>query len=397
MRFKKGSKVEVLSKTEVPSGSWRCAEILCGNDHNYTVRYDGSEGAIGKTVVEMVSKKAIRPCPPPFEVLKNWFRGDVVEVLDNFSWKMATVSKVLGKKYFLVRILGSSLEFKVSKFDIRVRQSWQDDKWIVIGKASGNCDDGTTTRINLCVKDDCFSVKDRVNFQESHIVSSKTLKRGSPYCYSQVEAYAGEAKKFRAVEKEGRCHRVIAANSTTLPEQIDPVASPRHMLGEKYIHDSFNHRTTGISEVGVERRRPTGAVDCSFAPNLESNDAASFTCSVGSCSITSDNSYKFPHNVSSGLIDNVDHHSSDAESFCQWGYQEGNCVLPTKEDLAAEIHRLELHAYRCTIEALHASGPLSWEQEELVTNLRLSLHISNDEHLMELRNLVSSNISIPIR
>ena len=134
MRFKKGAKVEVLSKTEVPSGSWHCAEIISGNGHSYTVRYEGYCGATNKTIVDRVSRKAIRPCPPTLIVSDNWVPGDVVEVFDNFSWKMATVLGVLEKKYILVRLLGLSLEFKVSKFDIRVRQSWQDDEWVVIGK-----------------------------------------------------------------------------------------------------------------------------------------------------------------------------------------------------------------------------------------------------------------------
>jgi hypothetical protein len=254
-----------------------------------------------------------------------------------------------------------------------------------------------TTRIYIRVKDDSFPVKKRMNFLDSHIVSSKTLKRGSPYCYSQVEAYDGVAHKFRAIEKEGRCHRVKAANSSTLPKQVDAITFPRDMLDEECINTSFNNRTTGISEVDVERRKPTGAVGCSFAINLESNYADSVTSSVGSCSVSSNSSYKLPHHVSAGHIEEDDGHSSDAESFFQWGYEEGNCLLPTKEELAAEIHRLELHAYRCTIEALHASGPLSWEQEELVTNLRLSLHISNDEHLMQLRHLGSADTKIPVR
>lgn len=416
MRFKKGNKVEVLSKREVPSGSWRCAEIICGNGHNYTIRYDGYEQANGKTVLERVSRKAIRPCPPPLEISGSWVPGDVVEVFDNFSWKMSTISQVLGKNYYKVRILGSSREFEVLKFDIRVRQSWQDNKWVVIGKGSGNFEDGKhdenstlkynlnlssqvhnrTTRIKIRVKDDCFPVKNRMDFPDSHIVSSKTLKRGSPYCYSEVEAYAGVAQKFRAIEKEGRCHRLNAANSSTLPKQVDADAFQRDMVGEECINASFNNKTTGISEVDVERRKPTGAVGCSFAINLKSNYDDSVTSSVGSCSVASNCSYKLPH-LSAGRIDNDDDHSSDAESFSQRGYKEGNCLLPTKEELAAEIHRLELHAYRCTIEALHACGPLSWEQEELVTNLRLSLHISNDEHLMELRNLGSAVTNIPIR
>lgn len=55
-----------------------------------------------------------------------------------------------------------------------------------------------------------------------------------------------------------------------------------------------------------------------------------------------------------------------------------------------DVHELELEAYRSTVRALHASGPLTWEQESLLTNLRLSLNISNEEHLLQLRRLLSS-------
>ncbi|XVF49278.1 hypothetical protein PTKIN_Ptkin03bG0255800 [Pterospermum kingtungense] len=405
MRFNKGAKVEVLSKKEVPSGSWHCAEIINGNGHSYTVRYEGYSSATDKMIMERVSRKAIRPCPPVL-VVYNWFPGDVVEVFDNFSWKMATVLRSLEKQYILVRLLGSSLEFKVSKYDIRVRQSWQDNEWVVIGKGSGNCENGklgenyqnyssefqnTIGRRNRHVKGGCGHVNEKVNYRESVIASSRTPKR---LCYSQVEAHAGAGQKLRAVEKEGRLYRLVAANPSVL-EQVDAVAFPRDMLGEKYIHDSVNNRT-GLSEVHADRRKPNGAVGCYFAENLETNDADSVTCSVGSCSVSSNIQYKLPHRVSTGPIED-DGQYSDAESFCPRGDEGGNCLLTTKEELAAEIHKIELHAYRRTMEALHASGPLSWEQEALVTNLRLSLHISNDEHLMELRNLISADSSIHIR
>uniref|UniRef100_F6HH68 Agenet domain-containing protein n=1 Tax=Vitis vinifera TaxID=29760 RepID=F6HH68_VITVI len=285
MRFKKGSKVEVLSKRKVPSGSWISAEIICGNGHNYTVRYDGHQSNIDEAIVERVPGSAIRPCPPPVEGPEGWIPGDIVEVFDNFSWKMATVSKVLGKKYFLVRHLGSSLEFKVRKYDLRVRQSWQDDKWIVIGKSSGTFEDRKPsgppthnyiqnssfqvqemdTRMKLSRKDNCFTVKNNADFPESRIASSRTLKRGSPFGYSQVEAYAGSAQKFRLTEKEGRLHRAVAANASLLPEKVEAVASPREMLGENYMHASFNSRPTGYSEMDVERAKTNGAVGGSHA------------------------------------------------------------------------------------------------------------------------------------
>ncbi|XWS71968.1 hypothetical protein CRYUN_Cryun02cG0000200 [Craigia yunnanensis] len=368
--------------------------------------------AIPLPLTRRVSGKAIRPCPPVLVVSDNWFPGDVVEVFDNFSWKMATILGVLAKQYILVGLLGSSLEFKVCKFDILVRQSWQNDEWVVIGKDSGSSEDGKhgenstlrynqnsssqfqnmIRRRNRHMKVDCGPVNKKVNDQESVIASTKTLKRG---CYSQLKIQAGARQKLRAVEKDERLYRLDAANPS-IHEQVDAVAFPRDMLGGKYIHASVNNRT-GLSEVHADRRKPNGAVGCYFAENLETNDADRVTCSVGSCSVSSNNLHKLPHHVSTGPNDDVDGQCSDAESFCPSGDEEGNCLLPTKEELAAEIHKIELHAYRCTMEALHASGPLSWEQEALVTNLRLSLHISNDEHLMELRNLISADSSIPIR
>ncbi|XP_015578047.1 uncharacterized protein LOC8269550 isoform X2 [Ricinus communis] len=395
MRFKKGSKVEVFSKIDVPSGSWRCAEIICGNGHTYTVRYEAHAGSISERTVERISRKAIRPCPPLPEIAENWAPGDVVEVFDDFSWKMATISKVLGKKYFLARIVGSSLEFKVSKSGIRTRQSWQDGKWIVIGKGSGSyedtkhdenvtlkCKQNSQNNVQMRstrLKVGSFRMRNKETLKGSNIVSCRTLKRG-PCGYKQVETYDGAAQKFRAVEKEGRLHRVLAANQSSFAQQGDDVAFPKEMVGEKNMHSSF-YSQTGFTEIDVERRKQSGAVGCSSAIEVDSNDEESITSSVGSCSTTSNNYYKMHHRA--GFIEDIDGNFSDAESFCHRGYEEGTNCFPTNEELAAEVHRLELHAYRCTMEALYASGPFSWEQEEMVTNLRLSLHISNDEHLME--------------
>ncbi|XP_050365529.1 uncharacterized protein LOC126784062 isoform X2 [Argentina anserina] len=389
MRFKKGSNVEVLRKKEVPSGSWCCAKIICRDGHKYTVRYDRVEAANDATMVERVHRTAIRPCPPPSEVSENWVPGDIVEVLDNFTWKMATISEVLGNKYFLVRIVGSCREYKVGKLEVRVRQFWQDDKWVVVGKDSSQYENEKHGEISTLKAQ-------KVTFKRFHTAASQNLKRGSSNLYSQNEAYGGAIEKFRAVERDGRCQRVIASNLSRLAEQVD-VALPSQMLGGKEIRATLNNRTTVLSEVDLEKKKSNGNVGCLFAVNLKSDDVDTVTCSVGSCSIGSNDPYKSPHRVSFGSTGDFEDQFCDAESVCHLGYEEGNCVLPTKKELAAEIHRLELQAYRCTIEALHASGPLSWEQEELVTNLRLSLHISNDEHLLELRNLISADNNIQIR
>lgn len=125
MKFKKGSKVEIMNK-DVPA-SWRVAEIITSNGHGFNVRYDGYEG------VEKVSRRLIRPSPPAVG-LQSWSTGDIVEVFDESSWKIATVLKVLKGGRILVRLHGFSHEMKVHKSNIRARQSWIDGQWIAIGK-----------------------------------------------------------------------------------------------------------------------------------------------------------------------------------------------------------------------------------------------------------------------
>lgn len=115
----------------------------------------------------------------------------------------------------------------------------------------------------------------------------------------------------------------------------------------------------------------------------------SIECSVASCSgdnlpgytVGDTRNENYSREISGSLFDDT------SSSFApkSWGGRPD----VSEDDLAANVHELELHAYKSTVQALYASGPLSWEQESLLTNLRMSLHISNEEHLLQLRNLLS--------
>ena len=231
--------------------SWRCAKIFSNNGDNYTVSYDIYPGFTNKEDVQQISQKSIRPCPPLLELPESCVPGDVVEVFHNLSWKMAIVLNALNMEQFIVRLVGSSQELKVTKLELRVRQSFQNGEWVVIDKF-------------------------------------KTLNSNS----------------------------------------------------------------------------------CKVESVMSSSD---------SCSINSYNG--------SDCFEDIERRDSDAESVCEMEYDDDDDGCVSLED---EIHRLELNAYRCTMEALHASGPLTWEKETMVTNLRMLLHISNDEHLIQIKNLISS-------
>ncbi|CAA6666360.1 unnamed protein product [Spirodela intermedia] len=121
MKYKKGTKVEVLDKREVPCGSWRRAEIVSGNGHTYRL-------------VERVPRKVIRPRPLSAQDPVDLVAGDIIEVLDSASWKLSEVLSTVDPNYFYVRLLGSLRTLKVQRSDLRLRQCWADNRWVAIGK-----------------------------------------------------------------------------------------------------------------------------------------------------------------------------------------------------------------------------------------------------------------------
>ncbi|KAK4365023.1 hypothetical protein RND71_016381 [Anisodus tanguticus] len=399
-----------MNTSEVPI-SWRTAEIMSGNGHTCTVRYGSRLGMRSENFEERVSRKMIRPCPVVHRV-ETWAPGDIVEVYNDNSWKIAIVVSVLQLDCYLVRLLGCSLELSIHKSGMRDRQNWKDGKWILIRK--GCVQAGAKRSNKISTQDCCQKMKSQLlpldaptkvlgetdglathgknRGQESCIISSRSLKRMSPYYTSGVDSLYGNAQKFQAIGTDN-CRR-RAALAATLPEKVDVVAYPRGTVGEKYMHSSVNIRSNGFNE--LEREDLDGVFGFSPQRSLEPSDSDSDACSVGSCSVTSERPNKLLSHLPriscrvSGVL------CSDAESVCgsgPSGYKEKSHSNPPEEELATSVHTLELHAYKCTLVALYASGPLTWEQEALLTDLRIILHISNDEHLMELKNLISSKVA----
>ncbi|KAM7275991.1 hypothetical protein ACFE04_017857 [Oxalis oulophora] len=356
MRFKNGSKVEVLNSNEFPSGAWQRGVIVSSNGHSYTVRFDS---LLAESDVQKVLRKAIRPLPPPVSIVSGWTEGDVVEVLDDSSWKIATILKAMSGNFYLIRLLGSSKQFQVHKVNIRVRQCWQDERWILIGKGSGSSEVTKSYRVPL---DDRLAVQKNSCFQESYNVSPRSLKRPSPSESSYAESWTGNAQKTRAFTQEGENVCVISRYPSIKKKKV----SSSQMNG---YYETVTHKRNCVAE----------------CPHVDFDNDAS---SIGSCTVINNSRSKFPRLV--GPSNNAGRlYCSDAESYDLRGDDEEEYPYFIGESLASRVHSLELHAYNCTLGAFYASGPLSWEQESLLTNLRLSLHISNDEHLTELRKLIS--------
>ncbi|CAI9771704.1 unnamed protein product [Fraxinus pennsylvanica] len=212
-----------MNKRDTPV-SWRNAKILSVNGHTCTVQYDCYPGTESELTVELVSRKFIRPCPPLVQGIENCVAGDVVEVFQGISWKLATILKVLHGYQYLVRLLGCSQELIVKGTNTRMRQTWHDDKWIVLPKGSRGCENEKASKLSISnydqqfnagaksqTKRDCLITQNDSKFRESPLVSSRSLKRMSPYCSSIIEVHNGHAQKIRAIEKDDRRHRVVAS------------------------------------------------------------------------------------------------------------------------------------------------------------------------------------------
>ena len=225
-----------------------------------------------------------------------------------------------------------------------------------------------------------FYINNDKHADEPHQISSRGSRKRSHFCSPKVEAdtRAGAGRKIGG-KKEGKRQRLLVTHLSELPEKVDACASSRVIHDENYMGASLNNRTTGFLESGMNWGNPNEDVHF-FLGSLEHSDSDGISSSVGSCSPNSS-----PYRSS-------DHQKSNPTQDMDTGDEASSVsgrkpLEPTREEGTVEIHQLELNAYHSIIVALYASGPLSWEREALLTNLRLMLHITSDEHLLELRQL----------
>lgn len=182
-------------------------------------------------------------------------------------------------------------------------------------------------------------------------------------------------KKRPSSSDTGGCHRPSTRNHP-LFRQVGHSTPPQVDEERKTVNKSTD--IDSKIEKGTKNR-----IHNSFQPQCTED---SYQCSIASCNLNPD--VGCPTGSSDKLMEDSSN-SSDAESIFP--------ALSSKKHLSGhklkvDIHKLELEAYQSIVQAFHASGPLSWEQESLLTNLRLSLHISNEEHLLQLRHLLSAQV-----
>ncbi|KAF2301635.1 hypothetical protein GH714_028434 [Hevea brasiliensis] len=164
------------------------------------------------------------------------------------------------------------------------------------------------TRINQYAVDDYCPVHKSIEIQKPHMVSTRTLKRGSPLGMYGLEAHPVTAQKKGLIEKDGSHHRICSMHPSPTLEKVDIVVYPDASLGRNHVLFSFNVSTAEFSRVDESRGSDSFLVESSISVHTDSCRS-----SVGSCSAMGDDYQNFPFRFSTPHSNNIEDCCSDAE------------------------------------------------------------------------------------
>ncbi|GLJ34830.1 hypothetical protein SUGI_0701380 [Cryptomeria japonica] len=371
MKSKEEYMVEVCRSDGGLLQSWFRAKIISCKPDGYRVEYDNLLNDHGKHFVEDVRADAVRPEPPRMTEIRKLAPGHMVEVYDNLSWKVGKVLKALPGRLFVVKLMESLRQRTFHQSVIRPRLFWENEGWLHNVEAGGDhlLKMGFQVQKKLHFGNQFLELNVEANagYNEHEQVEAefthnklltKNLKRKAG---SQVQcAHRGDvlktkdASQKRSATKKFRQQEVLAESALPLLEKVDPFSPHRKLVSEE---------------------REAESIQCSVASNSSSNEL--------NYVLHSDNK-----NIKHSLNES---HFDDAQSSCECPNGRQNESFSENEE-ESKLHQLEIHAYRSTIRAFYASGCLTWGRETLLSNLRLELHISDDEHLSELTWLSSTKV-----
>ncbi|KAL5197162.1 hypothetical protein ABZP36_000674 [Zizania latifolia] len=312
-----------------------------------------------------------------------WVLGDTTEVLDHNSWRLGKIAKVLKNDYFVIRVTGciQKREFHISC--LRFPHGYHSKQSAVVDRVREQSErhiqrvDHTFHQSKIVMEQDHHS-------NEANDHTTKRLKAVKLCPSSSVRNVKKKLEPTRMPPDNS-----ITGSSKKRKSSAYEVCRPtkKQQANDIYSDSSyrpFSDRYNELAKNSFTKRKPDSKVLPSSQmplPVREDNE-----CSVASCSV---NFSEHSINDNSQSIGLGNCFSGDAMAACpSMPRQESDNVYGC--DLEMNVHELELQAYQSTVRAFYASGALTWEQEALLTNLRLSLNITNEEHLLQLRHLLSS-------
>uniref|UniRef100_J3L1T5 ENT domain-containing protein n=1 Tax=Oryza brachyantha TaxID=4533 RepID=J3L1T5_ORYBR len=410
MRIILGSRVEAWYGKNPPMGGWRLGEVVWGNGHQYNIRWDGTDVVSGR-----IRSVSVRPPPPCLEIPADLEAGDLVEVFDECVWKLAEFVRsrrpgdAAGE--FTVKIFAKPNAVTVPRSKVRVRQVLTPgDIWVATYRDEQIPGAREPTARPLAAKRNAGnSVSAAGNRGPGQFVpppaASQWAKikrsRNTVNCdaSSEVRRVETNSKRIRAMEEEEEelflgynnmevevinVNEPLAAFANKQPEMDGDVGGDAAGCrgGDRKNDDAKSVSSGGSSSSSDSDSDSDGSSDS------DSGDRAAAARSPPAADAQEANQPppqpQGPEHIKEERADDGTESRASAMHRRQ-GFERPS---PAAAD---QIHRLELDAYASVMRVFHATGALTWEKEELLTHLRLLLHISGDDHLQLIRALSGSS------
>ncbi|KAG8100486.1 hypothetical protein GUJ93_ZPchr0013g36040 [Zizania palustris] len=351
-----------------------------------------------------------------------WVLGDTTEVLDHNSWRLGKIAKVLKNDYFIIRVTGriQMREFHISC--LRFPHGYHSKQSAVVDRGRVHIKTRRGERAQGIGVSDARKITSTGGLPGQDVKvreqSERQTQRVDHTFHQSKLVMEQDHHSNEANDHTTKRHKAVKLCPSSSARNVKKKLEPTRMPPDDSITGSSKKRKRTASAYDVCRptkKQQTNTIysDSPYRPFtiVRYNELAknNFTkrksdskvlpssqmllpvredneCSVASCSV---NFSEHSINDNSQSIGLGNCFSGDAMSTCpSMPRQESDNVYGC--DLEMNVHELELQAYQSTVRAFYASGALTWEQEALLTNLRLSLNITNEEHLLQLRHLLSS-------
>lgn len=220
-----------------------------------------------------------------------------------------------------------------------------------------------------------FLTEGNAQIQGAHAVPKAILKQ------DLIRSFDFQAQDVEPQETVIDKHAKMVPETTSCCfQKVDAFVSSDKIVEDICMHSCCGYARTASLRADYRGKFPT--------LHLKTSPVHTHSCvsSVGSCSANGD---KVSYRSGSHHTEDCGDYCSDAESFCGEKYLGEQIHSKDRKRKVSYSDNTEFDTYRRVIEALYASGPLTWEAESNISDLRKSLGISNDEHLMLIRNIIS--------
>ncbi|CAD6237882.1 unnamed protein product [Miscanthus lutarioriparius] len=375
MRIRKGNPVEVWTQEAgSPVGAWRSGEVTWGNGHSYTLRWHDGDGEVSGRI----SRKSVRPRPPPAPVPRDLDAGDMVEVFDDDDclWKCAEVQgpAAANDRHFDVKIVGAAKVLTVPAQRLRVRQVLLDDVWVALHKKRSFGMLGSASDTTSHVKG--FEDNTKRLKQEpipNVCVNNKRDEMSGEDCDNDVGIGINPDDDDDHQQQQQQQHERKDEEEEEDDDDDDDDDSDS---------DSSSDDSSSGSDSDSRTRSIDAGKDCPAA-------LTTMPCNVQKAGQLQPVKKEQPIIKEEQPVKKEQHCDDIAES------REIKSEPLKHQTMGAttvreHIHHLELEAYAALMKAFHACGnALSWEKEGLLSDLRVHLHISNDEHLQVLNVILN--------